>query len=336
MVTKFGQVVTGLTPEQIPEYIPNDAPVIAIVDEQVKEWFTHYFPTIPFITLQATETVKTLDTIEKLTLDLLNEEADRTFFLLGVGGGIVCDITGFLASTYMRGVRFGFIPTTLLAQVDAALGGKNGVNVSGYKNITGTFTQPEFVLCTTDVLSTLPARVFNAGMSEVIKTALIADATLFEFIEQHAREIINRKEPALSEVIRRTAQIKLDIVARDEKEKGERRKLNLGHTLGHAIERSVKNIMHGEAVSIGLAYAAMFSQRQGWLSTADVLRITALLKRFRLPVDSIIPVEDLHETMMKDKKKSGVLMHFIALTAIGKAVEVDIDMDNFKFLISDF
>jgi 3-dehydroquinate synthase len=333
MVTKFGQVVTGLTPEQLPEYIPNNTPVIAIVDEQVQEWFTHYFPTIPFITVQAVEAVKTLDTIEKLTLDLLNEEADRTFFLLGVGGGIVCDITGFLASTYMRGVRFGFIPTTLLAQVDAALGGKNGVNVSGYKNITGTFTQPEFVLCTTDVLDTLPARVFNAGMSEVIKAALIADATLFEFIEQHVREIINRKEPALSEVIRRAVQIKLDIVARDEKEKGERRKLNLGHTLGHAIERNVKNIMHGEAVGIGLAYAARFSQRQGWLTAADVLRITALLKRFRLPVDPIIPVEELHETMMKDKKKSGVLLHFIALTAIGKAVEVDIDMANFKFLI---
>ena len=335
MIKKNGTVVTGLTPEQLPEYIPNDVPVIAIVDDQVQEWFTHYFPTIPFITVHATETVKTLDTIEKLTINLLNEEADRTFFLLGVGGGIVCDITGFLASTYMRGVRFGFIPTTLLAQVDAALGGKNGVNVSGYKNITGTFTQPEFVLCTTDVLATLPARVFNAGMSEVIKAALIADATLFEFIEQHAHEIINRREPALSKIIRRAAQIKLDIVARDEKEKGERRKLNLGHTIGHAIEHNVQNIMHGEAVSIGLAYVAKFSQRQGWLTAADVLRITALLKRFQLPVDSIIPVEDLYETMVKDKKKSGVLLHFIALTAIGKAVEVDIDLSNFKYLISN-
>jgi 3-dehydroquinate synthase len=302
------------------------------VDEQVQEWFSHYFPAIPFITIQAAETAKTLETVEKLTLALLSEEADRTFFLLGVGGGIVCDITGFLASTYMRGIRFGFIPTTLLAQVDAALGGKNGVNVGGYKNITGTFTQPEFVLCTTDVLATLPERVFNAGMSEVIKAALIADASLFEFIERHTPEIVNRKEPALGEIIRRAAQIKLDIVARDEKEKGERRKLNLGHTLGHAIERSVKNIMHGEAVSIGLAYAARFSHRQGWLTEADVFRITALLERFRLPVDSIIPVEDLQETMMKDKKKSGVLLHYIALTAIGKAVEVDVNLPDLNFL----
>jgi 3-dehydroquinate synthase len=334
MIKKFGSVVTGLTSEQLPEYIPNDAPVIAIVDEQVREWFSRYFPSIPYISMQAAETVKTLETIEKLTLSLLNEEADRTFFLLGVGGGIVSDITGFLAATYMRGVRFGFIPTTLLAQVDAALGGKNGVNVSGYKNITGTFTQPEFVLCTTDVLSTLPDRVFNAGMAEVIKAALIADASLFEFIEQHAHEIINRKEPALSEMIHRAVQIKLDIVARDEKEKGERRKLNLGHTLGHAIERMVKNIMHGEAVSIGLAYAARFSQQQGWLTAGDVLRITALLKRFQLPVDSLIPVAELQETMMKDKKKSGVLLHYIALLSIGKAVEVDINMADFT--ISDF
>jgi 3-dehydroquinate synthase len=331
MITKFGTVVTGLSAEQLPEYIPNNAPVIAIVDGQVQEWFLRYFPSIPFIAIQAAEAVKTLETIEKLTLDLLREEADRTFFLLGVGGGIVCDMTGFLASTYMRGVRFGFIPTTLLAQVDAALGGKNGVNVSGYKNITGTFTQPEFVLCTTDVFATLPERVFNAGMAEVIKAALIADAMLFEFIEQHVRDIVNRQEAVLGEVIRRAIQIKLDIVARDEKEKGERRKLNLGHTLGHAIERTAKNIMHGEAVSIGLAYAAKFSQRQGWLKEADVLRITALLKRFQLPVETFIPMDELQAVMMKDKKKSGVWLHYIALTAIGTAVEVNLDLQKNGF-----
>jgi 3-dehydroquinate synthase len=328
MITQFGSVVTGLRSRQLSEYIPTDAPVIAVVDEQVQKWFVHYFPTIPFIAIHASETVKTLETIEKLTLDLLNRKADRTFFLLGVGGGIVCDITGFLASTYMRGVRFGFIPTTLLAQVDAALGGKNGVNVGGYKNISGTFTQPELVLSATDVLSTLPARVFNAGMSEVIKAALIADATLFEFIEQHADAIINREEPALSKVICRAVQIKLNIVARDEKEQGERRKLNLGHTLGHAIEHVTSKFMHGEAVSIGLVYAAQFSQQQGWLSTGDVLRITALLKRFQLPVASPVPIADLQETMMKDKKKSGELLHFIALEALGNAIEVELRIEN--------
>ncbi|MDR1405788.1 MAG: 3-dehydroquinate synthase [Prevotellaceae bacterium] len=330
MITKFGSVVTGLAPEQLPEYVPAGVPVVAVVDAQVREWFTQHFPAVPFLTLQAAEAVKTLETVEKLTLDLLQREADRTLFLLGVGGGIVCDITGFLASTYMRGVRFGFIPTTLLAQADAALGGKNGVNVGGYKNITGTFTQPEFVLCTTGVFSTLPERVFNAGMSEVIKAALIADAALFEFIEQHAGDILSRKEPALGEMIRRAVQIKLDIVASDEKEKGERRKLNLGHTLGHAIERTVKNIMHGEAVSIGLVHAARFSQQQGWLSAADTLRITGLLKRFRLPVNLTVEAGDLREAMRKDKKKSGVLLHYIALKAIGKAVEVDIDISNLQ------
>ncbi len=329
-------VHTGLLPSELRDYLSSHTATIAVVDDNVEPWFRYYFPEIAYITIRAEEENKTLETVEKLTLELLDKGADRDTFLLGVGGGIVCDVTGFLAATYMRGMRFGFVPTTLLAQVDAALGGKNGVNVSGYKNMLGTITQPEFVLCTTDVLNTLSPRIFNAGMAEAIKIALIADAALFAFIEQHVPAIINKETAVLDEIISCAVQLKLAIVERDEKEKGERRKLNLGHTVGHAIERSARDIMHGEAVSIGMVYAAKYSQQRGWLQVDDVQRITALLQHFRLPVQCPIPPVKLYDAIRKDKKKTGILLHYIALQAIGQAVEADINLnDETMFLVDE-
>ena len=321
-------IITGVAAEAIAEYLPNQQQVLAIVDNNVELWFRKYFPEIPYILLHADESKKTLQTIENLTIELLNKGADRQTFLLGVGGGFVTDITGFLAATYMRGISFGFIPTTLLAQVDASIGGKNGVNVDAYKNMLGTFTQPEFIICNTEVLSTLPPRVFNAGMAEIIKAALIADSTLFDFIEKHAEKLSQRDKNILDELIHRAINIKVEIVERDEKEQGERRKLNLGHTVGHAIERATKDIMHGEAVSIGLAYAAKFSQKQGWLNSADVSRICELLQQFHLPIDCLIPAAELQKILLKDKKKTGIILHYIALLSIGKAAEVAIDISD--------
>jgi 3-dehydroquinate synthase len=325
---KIVPVVTGLFSGELAEYLPSPASVFALVDKQVEEWFLNCFEGIAYITVEADEQLKTLATIERLTDGLLHFAADRDSFLIGVGGGIICDITGFLASTYMRGLPFGYVPTTLLAQVDAALGGKNGVNVKGYKNMLGTFTQPEFVLCCTEALASLSDRIFNAGMAEIIKIALIADASLFHFIEQQAPLIAARDETVLNEIIRRSIGLKIAIVTRDEKEKGERRKLNLGHTVGHAIERAAKDIMHGEAVSIGLMYAAQFSHRQGWLRNDEVQRISSLLQYFHLPVSCLIPADDLQEAILHDKKKSGLLLHYIALLSIGKAVEVSIDVSD--------
>ncbi|MDR2361957.1 MAG: 3-dehydroquinate synthase [Prevotellaceae bacterium] len=323
-------IVTGLIADELAEYIPSPGTVIAIVDKQVEGWFGRYFEGVPYSTMVAGESLKTLDTIEQLTVGLLESGADRDTFLMGVGGGLVCDVTGFLASTYMRGIPFGFVPTTLLAQVDAALGGKNGVNVQGYKNMLGTFTQPEFVLCCTDALATLNDRLYCAGLAEVIKIALAADAELFTFIEQHAHAIAIRRDDVLNEIIRRAVSLKIAIVERDEKEKGERRKLNLGHTVGHAIERTADDILHGEAVSIGLACVARFSLRQGWLAAGDCERITALLQYFHLPTTCAIPTADLHNAILHDKKKSGVLLHYIALSEIGKAVETDVDIMKYE------
>ncbi|MDR1681700.1 MAG: 3-dehydroquinate synthase [Prevotellaceae bacterium] len=316
-------VITGLAAAELAGYIPADATVIAVIDKQVEAWFLRCFAGIPYITMIADEGLKTLDTIEQLSAGLLDAGADRDSFLLGVGGGLLCDITGFLAATYMRGIPFGFVPTTLLAQVDAALGGKNGVNLRGYKNMLGTFTHPDFILCSTDALATLTDRLYNAGMAEIIKIALVADAGLFTFIEQHAEAIAGRHPEALNHIIGRAITLKIEIVERDEKEKGERRKLNLGHTVGHAIECTAGDILHGEAVGIGLACAAAFSQRQGWLSAADTERIIALLQYFHLPTSCTIPAGELHNAIMHDKKKSGVMLHYIALSAIGHAVETD-------------
>ncbi|MDR0668201.1 MAG: 3-dehydroquinate synthase [Prevotellaceae bacterium] len=321
-------VVTGLAPDELAEYLPAPATVVALVDKQVEPWFGRCFAGIPYITMVADERLKTLTTLEQLTAGLLAAGADRSTFLLGVGGGLVCDMTGFLAATYMRGLAFGLAPTTLLAQVDAALGGKNGINVQGYKNMLGTFTQPAFVLCSTDALASLSDRLYLAGLAEIIKIAIACDASLFALIEQRADAIAARRHTTLDEIVRRAVDLKIAVVERDEKEKGERRKLNLGHTVGHAIERAADDVLHGEAVSIGLAYAAHFSHKQGWLAADDRDRIIALLRRFRLPVTCAIPAADLHDAILRDKKKSGLRLHYIALEAIGKAVEVAVDLSD--------
>ncbi len=192
-------------------------------------------------------------------------EIDRTAFIVGIGGGIVCDITGFVASTYLRGVRFGFAATTLLAQVDASAGGKNGVNFSGYKNMVGMFNQPEFVICDPEVLQTLSERDRGCGLAEIVKHAAIADDGLFCYLEENVGEVLALSPPTVRRMVYDSVVIKSEIVNRDEKETGERRKLNFGHTFGHAVEK-ITGAPHGEAVSIGMMVAARLSARRGYLA----------------------------------------------------------------------
>ena len=192
------------------------------------------------------ESVKTLQTVETIY---------RRFIELGVDG-IVTDVAGFAASTYMRGLKFGFVSTTLLGQVDASVGGKNGVNVDGYKNMAGTFTQPQFVICDPGLLRTLPDREFRAGLAEVVKAAIIADADLFGRIENTTFEALRTDTDLLTDAVSAAIRVKADIVERDEHESGDRRKLNLGHTLAHAIEKCSNRMNHGEAVAVGTALIA--------------------------------------------------------------------------------
>ena len=211
--------------------------VVVITDTHVDQLYHEQFPAGEVITIGTGEEVKNLDTVRDIYSRLISLQADRSTFILGIGGGVVCDISGYVASTYMRGLNFGYVPTTLLAQVDASVGGKTGVNLEGYKNLVGVFNQPEFVLCDGRLLETLPQREVLCGMAEIIKHAAIADMDLFEFLEQNYENAIQLDEDIIEKLIYDSVVIKSAIVNRDETEKGERRKLNFGHTFGHAIER---------------------------------------------------------------------------------------------------
>lgn len=260
---------------------------------------------------------KTLSTVETLYRRFLAAGVDRATFVLAVGGGIVTDVAGFAASTYMRGLRFGFVPTTLLAQVDASVGGKNGVNVEGYKNMAGTFTQPQFVVCDPALLRTLPEREFRAGMAEVVKAAIIADADLFARVEAASPEALRTDGDLLADAISASVRVKADIVERDERDEGERRKLNLGHTLAHAIEKCSSKMNHGEAVAVGTALIADAAVRAGLLAAADRDRIRALLVRLGFALEPPVPLKRLLEEVSRDKKSRDGLLHIVLPVGVG-------------------
>jgi 3-dehydroquinate synthase len=298
------------------QYLPNDAQVVVVSSRNVASWCAHLPANMPIIEITDDEAHKTLATIEKIVSELLRLNADRHTFLLGVGGGIVCDITGFAASMYMRGIGCGFVPTTLLAQVDASVGGKNGVNFDRYKNMLGTFRQPDFVLCDPAVFATLPHAIFIAGFSEIVKAAMIANADLFEYIEINASKALVRHPDVLEHIIFEAIKIKADIVAQDEHELGIRRKLNLGHTFAHAIEK-LTAMPHGEAVSIGLCLASNMSQKMGLMQASEVARVELLLQQLGLPTRTNIAISDMLPVIFHDKKKQGNAIHVILPHGIG-------------------
>ncbi|HTD11326.1 MAG TPA: 3-dehydroquinate synthase, partial [Steroidobacteraceae bacterium] len=231
------------------------------------------------------EAHKTLANLSRVLDVLIANRFGRDCALLALGGGVVGDLAGFAAASYQRGVAFVQVPTTLLAQVDSAVGGKTGVNHPGGKNLIGAFHQPDAVLIDTRTLTTLPARELRAGLAEVIKYGLICDAALFGWLEAHLDSLLAGDAAALAHVIRRSCEIKAAIVGRDERERGERALLNLGHTFGHALEAAsaYKEWLHGEAVGAGLVMAAAMSQACGFLSAADAARVRQLVERAGLP-----------------------------------------------------
>jgi len=318
--------------ENVMAYVPEGASVLFITDNTVWQLYRNRFPTDDVIRIGTGESVKTLVTAELLYQELLNRGADRSTFIVGVGGGIVCDIVGFVSSTYMRGLRFGFVSTTLLAQVDASVGGKNGVNFKGYKNMVGVFNQPDFVICDIDLLKTLPNREVLSGFSEMIKTAVIADETLFDYMEKSVDRAVELDRAVLEKLVSASVLIKSRVVNQDEKESGERRKLNFGHTLGHAVEKTT-GMLHGEAVSIGMAVALTVSSQHEGLPEKSAGRIIALLRRFDLPVQVNGDLNPVLVAMEKDKKKTGSDIYFVFLKEIGQAVVRKIPMDKLIPLI---
>ncbi len=314
----------------VKRYLPHGKTII-ITDETVKKYYYSDFPDCPVITIGQGEQNKTLDTCRKIYKELIRLEADRETFILGIGGGIVCDVTGFIASTYMRGLNFGFVSTTLLSQVDASVGGKNGVNFDSYKNMVGLFCQPEFVICDISLLNTLPEKEISNGFAEIIKHALITDAAMFDFLEKNYQKALNLDPETILYLVTESVRIKADVVQKDEKEAGERRKLNFGHTIGHAIEK-ITNPGHGRAVAMGMVAASLFSCKKGLIKEKICKKISDLIKKFDLPVNFDMDSQAIMENMKKDKKRAGDKIYFVLLSDIGQC-RVDLitinELENF-------
>lgn len=294
--------------------------VLFFTDRTVQERFPHLMEGYPTLIVGQGERAKNLSEATKLYPELMRLEVDRSWWVVAVGGGVVCDLAGFVASTYMRGLNFGFVPTTLLAQVDASVGGKNGVNVRGYKNMVGCFSQPNFVICDSTLLLGLPPRERRAGMAEVIKAAIIGDKELFDDL---AFSPIDRHTGyrRYDRVVRAAIEVKASIVQRDEKEQGERKLLNLGHTFGHAIEKRLPTMNHGEAVAVGIIIACRISEKLGLLSAEEGALIARVIGQAGLPL-GVPPYlcNKLLTAMRKDKKRAGDKISVILPKRIGECV----------------
>jgi len=268
------------------------------------------------------ESHKNWKTLNRIFDTLLEHRVERRTALIALGGGVVGDLVGFAAATYQRGVPYIQVPTTLLAQVDSAVGGKTAINHPLGKNMIGAFHQPLAVISDTDTLATLPPRELAAGLAEIIKYGVIRDAPFFEWLEANMARLVRRDAEALAYAIERSCANKAEVVAQDELETGPRALLNLGHTFGHAIEAGTGygTWLHGEAVAAGMLLAAKLSQRIGHLTAADTRRLGALLKAAGLPLDPpALGLERYLELMGHDKKVAGGRIHFVLLKRIGEA-----------------
>ena len=337
-IVKLGESI-----ENINNYASIENTVI-ITDENVNRLYSSHFLKYKTIVIGTGEEIKNIGAVEYIIKKLIELECDRKTFILGIGGGVVCDIAGFAASIYMRGLSFGFISSSLLSQVDASVGGKNGVNIDGIKNMVGTINQPEFVICDHKMLRTLPDDEYINGMAELIKTSCLENNGLFQFISDNRDELLKRNkdiinEDIISEVVYRSVKFKAKIVEEDEKETGIRKILNLGHTLGHGIEK-VKSLKHGFAISIGMSFALYVSRDLGFLDISTEREIIDILKYFGLPtkLNEIADKQDINDiidAVRIDKKRGADSIDFVLLGGIGNAIIKKIDYDELaKYILN--
>lgn len=307
---------------------------IVVTDETVYRAHAGSLSGYRTIVIPAGEQHKNQSTVNHILDELIRMEADRQSFLIGVGGGVVTDIAGFAASVYMRGIRFGFVPTTILGQVDASIGGKNGIDAGIYKNMIGVIRQPDFILFDHSLLQTLPHAQWVNGFAEIIKHACIKDASLFELLEQKRLEDFQQNHSLLSELIARNVQIKSDVVSKDEFETGDRKLLNFGHTIGHAVENTYE-LLHGHAVSIGMAAACGLSVAVSGFSVAEQERVLQVLQQYRLPVHLLYDRKKVFDILKMDKKRVRDDISFILLKRIGHAVIQKIPLKELEVLIEN-
>ena len=294
------------------------ANLVIITNEHLARLYPEYFKNYKTMILPAGEHTKDLQTIGTLTKELLQYEATRKSLLIGVGGGVITDITGFLASIYMRGVKFGFVPTTILGMVDASIGGKNGINMDLNKNILGSFSHPDFIIYDTQFLKTLPGEEWSNGFAEIIKYACLFDINLYNELSNNYVSYYKEDELELLSLIEKCVTMKIKVVSRDEKEAGERKLLNFGHTVGHAIE-NLYELPHGYAISLGMIIACMISEKITGLDRSVTEKLTGLLQQYYLPVQFSIDPKRVMEILKNDKKRNQDKVDFVLLEQIGKA-----------------
>ena len=315
---------------------------------------------VPGMLLDVSEKAKCMDTVMEICEWLLESGADRDALVLAIGGGITSDMVGFAASIYKRGVRFAYVPTTLLSQVDAAIGGKTGINFDGYKNMIGTIRQPEFTYICPQFLESLPMEDFQAGAAEMLKTFIIEDngeyeaamtllqaltadfiascegAATLSYNEERWPEVISARISEMTPLIAAAAKVKAGIVSRDQFESGERRKLNLGHTFAHAIEKLSIEMNHGEAVAAGMVLAARLAVKLGTLASDEAERIERVLASLGFVLTSPVPVKRLVTAISKDKKADGDSSHFVLPTGIGSCEVRKMSISEIVNLTAEF
>lgn len=306
---------------------------VIITDKNIFNSHGRKFKPWKVIVLEPGEENKIQSTVDSVIQQLIDYGADRKSYLVGVGGGVVTDITGYAAAIYMRGIKFGFVPVSLLAMVDASIGGKNGIDVGPYKNLAGTIRQPDFLLYDASFLKSLPLGEWVNGFAEIIKHACIKDATLFKELEQNDIKFYRQDKEALSKLVQRNAMIKSKVVMADEFEQGERKLLNFGHTYGHAIETNY-NLPHGHAVSIGMVVACRLSEQLTGFSQTQ--RVIDLLEKYGLPVEIKADKKKVFEVLRMDKKKVNTSINYVLLNDIGKAVTKKIELDKVESLVNNY
>ncbi len=316
----------------VEKFVSKEKAVI-ITDDNIAAIYAEKFKGWKVIAVPAGEQNKQQSTVDKVILDLIKLQADRQTFIIGIGGGVVTDIAGYVASVYMRGVKFAFLPTSILAMVDAAVGGKNGVDVGIYKNLVGVIRHPEFLLYDYSFLKTLPHTEWINGFAEIIKHACIKDEKLFELLENNFLETFQQSSEKISALIKRNVELKYNVVFNDEFETGERKLLNFGHTLGHAVE-NIYQLPHGSAVSIGMVAACKISEEINNFSNPESEKVTVLLKKYHLPIELNFDKEKVWEILVMDKKKSGDTMNFILLNKIGNGIVKPIRLQQLNDLLN--
>lgn len=303
---------------------------VLLVDENVNTIYSKKFMGWKTISVQSGEQYKSQATVDAIINQLIELGVNRSSTLVGVGGGVVTDITGYVASIYMRGIRFGFVPTTLLSLVDASIGGKNGIDTGVYKNMVGTIRQPAFILHDMLFVNSLPEQEWRDGFAEIIKHGCIKSASMFKELQKHNLYYYQKEKKKLCQLVQQNALLKTKVVQQDEFEQGDRKLLNFGHTYGHAIETQYQ-LTHGQAIAIGMNIAATLSEKL--LRFKQALQIKMITEKYGLPTIFKTDKEKVFEILQRDKKAENGSVNFILLEKIGKARIEKIDLQNLYKLI---